>query len=360
MNSYIINEKDLQKISSALRRGELKFYQFYNTEFSADEYQFQDYMTSFKEKDAEKKILNKTYYDIEVYFDPEIFPDPEKANYMVNSVAVYNNLDNIVVAFVCPFYKDMDTHQNMRCNIYDQSSLQTEVEKIYQEMVDINDTYRIENLKIDVRVFSNEKDLLKAFFEYVKYLHTLFLIGFNSSLFDNPYVLNRGLKLFGNSVYNYISLFGEVQKFGARTFEWPDYILVDLLTLYKPVDSGGMGFGKSLPNYRLDTVAEVELSIKKLDLDDLNESYKTDIARFVTYNIFDTLLTFKLDEKLQFLELNWMLAKYNDAPMSSAIRGRSLMYRYRNDLIYTRRNQIVRSKLFGREIFYPLKEYDEF
>jgi hypothetical protein len=163
------------------------------------------------------------------------------------------------------------------------------------------------------------------------------------------------MNVVGKKIYNYISEFGEVQKFGDMTYEWPDYILVDLLTLYKPVDAGGMGFGKSLPNYKLNTVANEELGITKLDLDDLNRFYKEDIATFTAYNLFDTLLTFKLDNALQFLELNWSLAKYNSSPISAAIRGRSLMYRYRNDLIYTKENKAIRNKMFNREIFYPLK-----
>ncbi len=181
------------------------------------------------------------------------------------------------------------------------------------------------------------------------------MIGFNSSLFDNPYVVNRGINLIGQEIYDSISEFGEVSKFGARTYSWPDYLLLDILKLYKPVDSGGSGFGKSLPNYRLNTVAKYELGVTKLDLEDMNYEYKNNLVRFLTYNLFDTLLTFKLDDKLRFLELNWTLAKMNDAPMSSSINGRSLMYRYRNDLIYTKRNQLVRCKQFSREIFYPLE-----
>ncbi len=186
-------------------------------------------------------------------------------------------------------------------------------------------------------------------------MDTLFLIGFNSSLFDDPYVVNRGVNLIGQDIYDSISEFGEISKFGARTYSWPDYLLVDILKLYKPSDQGGAGFGKSLPNYRLNTVAEYELGITKLDLDDMNYEYKNNLVRFLTYNLFDTLLTFKLDDKLRFLELQWTLAKLNDAPLSSAINGRSIMYKYRNNLIYTKRDQIVRAKPFGREILYPLE-----
>jgi DNA polymerase elongation subunit (family B) len=346
MNSYIIDQKDVQKILGALSRDDLKFYQFYNIDFRADEYQYQEYMLNLQENkdEASLRLLNKTYYDIEIFYDPEIFPDPEKAAYPVNSIAVYNNMRNEAMIFV--WVTEAKTK--------DRQTLEDETKKIYSELVQENKTYLIEDLSIKVKTYTSETDLLKDFFLYLRELNTLFLIGFNSSLFDDPYVVQRGINLYGEPIFNFISEFGEVQKYGSRSFEWPDYTKVDLLTLYRPVDQGGMGLGKSLPNYKLDTVAEVELGINKLDLEDLNKEYINNTSRFITYNLLDTLLTYKLDKKLQFLELNWMLAKYNDAPMSSAIIGRSVMYQYRNDLIYTKRNQAIRSKTFGREIFYPV------
>lgn len=347
MNSYILDKDGVQRFLRSLGRDDLKFYQFYNIDFAADEYRFQEYMMNINEdKDsAALRLLNKSYYDIEVFYDPTIFPDPEKAAYEVNSVAVYNNLKNEATIFVLTTY----------ANESNQEVLERDVKKLYDELIVENSTYAIEGIEIKVRTYTNETGLLQEFFLYLRELNSLFLIGFNSSLFDDPYVVQRGINLQGEDIFRYISEFGEVQKFGSRSFEWPDYTNVDLLSLYRPVDQGGSGLGKSLPNYKLDTVAEVELGIKKLDLDDLNWEYQNNVARFMTYNLLDTLLTFKLDEKLQFLELNWMLAKYNDAPMSSAIRGRSIMYKYRNNLIYSKRNQAVRAKPFGREIFYPLQ-----
>jgi len=356
MNFSTIDNDGVKRLLGGLRRNDLKFYQFYNIDFSADEYQFQEHMLNFTEGDSTKKILNKSYYDIEIFYDPSIFPDSKKAGYMVNSIAVYNNLKNKAVIFTCPYWRDPVTNKKGVCNITDVDIMQKEVQTIYNELIEKNNTYKIDGLQIEVRSFETEGELLKEFFIFLREIYSLFLIGFNSSLFDDPYVVNRGLNLVGENIYDYMSEFGEVQKFGEVTYEWPDYTKVDLLSLYRPVDQGGSGLGQSLPNYKLDTVAEVELGIKKLDLDDMNDSYKNDLPRFLAYNLLDTLLTFKLDEKLQFLELQWMLAKYNNSPISGAIRGRSLMYRYRNDLIYTKRNQAVRSKMFGREIFYPLEE----
>jgi DNA polymerase elongation subunit (family B) len=303
-------------------------------------------MMNYQEGDATQKILNKSYYDIEIAYDPNVFPDPENAAYPVNAIAVYNNILNEATIFALP-YKQKPT---------DEKQITKQVNDIYDQVCSENSTYIVDDIQIKVQVFYRETELLQEFFTYVRDLDTLFLIGFNSALFDDPYVVNRGLNLLGEPIYDYISDFGEVSKFGDRGYDWPDYLKVDLLKLYRPVDQGGSGFGKSLPNYKLNTVAEFELGITKLDLDDMNETYQTDLPRFLAYNLLDTLLTFKLDEKLQFLELQWMLAKMNDAPLSSAINGRSIMYRYRNNLIYSKRQQAIRAKLFNREVFYPIIE----
>ena len=204
---------------------------------------------------------------------------------MVNSIAVYNTLKNTSIIFCCPYYTDIQKGTRHECNETSRDVLQREVEEQYAELCDNNSTYAIEGMDIEVRVFNKEEQLLVDFFRYLREVYSLFLIGFNSSLFDDPYVVNRGLGLVGEDIYNDISEFGEVQKFGTKTYEWPDYTKVDLLTMYKPVDQGGNGLGRSLPNYKLDTVASTELGIKKLDLEDMNKEYKTNLSRFLTYNL---------------------------------------------------------------------------
>lgn len=345
MQSFTLDKNQVFGLMGALKNNDLKFHQFYNLELALDEFAFQQFMMDFKEGDAVKKRLNKTYYDIEVRYDPAIFPDAEKADYMINSIAIYNNIENRAKIFTVP----------NGCNIEDKDTLETGVNELYNKLAIENPAYNIQNIKIEVETFSTELELLKAFFIELRRLDTLFLIGFNSSTFDDPYVVNRGLNLMGDGIYEYISEFGEIEKFGTRSYEWPDYLKMDLLKLYRPVDQGGSGLGKSLPNYKLNTVAKKELGITKLDLDDMNYEYENNIIYFLTYNLFDTLLTFKLDEKLEFLELMWMLAKYNDSPLGAAVGGRSIMYLYRNNLIYTKQGIITRAKKFNREIYYPLE-----
>lgn len=346
--SIICNNDVFNQIQSLLKQKNLKFYQFYNTEIETDEYSFIKYMTTFKDS-KKSKILNKTYYDIEIYGDGDEAPDSETVPYPINSVALYNNVLNEAYILCTPY----GTNLTPKCNITDPVLLLEGVKAQYNEIVKSNETYNVLGMTIKLFAFKTEEELLIKQFELLKNLNTLMLTGFNSSLFDDPYCINRGIKLMGeNKFFGIVSDF-HVNKYGARTYEWPDYQLVDLLELYKPVDAGGSGFGKSLPSYKLDAIAHKELGINKLELEDnFLKTFEHNIVHFLTYNLLDTILTFKLDEKLKFLELIFSLAKYNDSTMGAAINGRSIMYTYRNDLIYTRLKKVIRNKKFSSEIFF--------
>lgn len=361
METIAIGQSNIKDYTSFVYKNDLKFHQFYNIDLSVDEYRYLQFRNNFKESpNFLKRILSKSYYDIEVFYDPEIFPDPDKANYMINSVAVYNNFKNEGIIFTVPFYKEIGTKTLKKCNIVDEKTLNEGVVNTYNDLCKSNAIYNIPKIKLSVKVFKKEEDLIRALFKYILKIDTMFLIGFNSSLFDDPYTINRGKKLLKTDFNNIISEFGELNKYGDRSYEIPDYIFVDLLQMYKPVDQGGGGLGKSLPNYKLNTIAEFVLGITKLDVDNLNDTYKHDIIKFLTYNLLDTLLTFKIDHKLRFLELYWALCKYNDAPMSATVNGRSIMYKYGNNYIYNKRGKITRNRMFNREVMYPLKIEEDF
>ncbi len=62
MTTTLLDKDGVFRTIGALNRNDLKFYQFYNMDFSPDETNFQNYMTQFSEGDATQKILNKAYY----------------------------------------------------------------------------------------------------------------------------------------------------------------------------------------------------------------------------------------------------------------------------------------------------------
>ncbi len=339
-----INMENIREITNNLKKNVYKFHQFYNLEIEAAEYSFIEYMLEYKDS-SRAKTLNKTYYDIETYVNEDgDFTDPDKADRPVNSIAVYNNIKN--VAYVVAYVTD--------CNITDPVIIEDGIRKMFKEKIEENETYNIPGITLDIQIVPDEKALITTFFKIVRSLNTLALIGFNSNTFDDPYMFNRTSNLFGqDAMKNIASEFGIVDQYGSSSFELPDFLLVDLLKLYKPVGSGGGGLGKSLPDFKLNTVAHEELGITKLDLPGgFRHNYLNDIVGYLTYNIFDTLLTFKLDEKLMFMELMFDLSKYNNATMGATINGRSILYLYRNDLMYCSQNKIIRSKKFSQEVLF--------
>ncbi len=342
---YSLNSRDLSNLLESLNQNQLKFYQFYNTEIDPAMNSFFKYQSEYKELDDKYwdiKKLNKTYYDIETKFDPQKAPDSKLVEFPVTSIAVYNNIENI--AYIL-FLKD-PKHKLPE-------NMEDEINKMYSEIIQENKSYDVKDIKVKLEIFNTEIDLIKRFFILVKELETLFLIGFNSMLFDDPYTINRAFKLMGDQAEYFITDFN-LKRYGDFNFEQADYMRADVLKLYKPVDQGGMGMGSSLPSYKLDFIAEEELGINKLDLEgNFNEIYLNNPVRFATYNLLDTILTFKLDEKLQFLEQIYSLAKYNNASVRGTLMGRSFIFNYRNTYhYYINENLLIRNNKFNKEIYY--------
>lgn len=340
----------VEPLISGLNNGTYKPYQFYHTQFSITESSWLRYNNSWvKYLPSQGKKLNKTYYDIETYVKvgPEAIPFNAKFHfYPVNAIAFYNNILNevqIVYVKIPEFHK--------------LSNQETEEAVIdtYKVKCAEKAEYLIPDLKIKVIPFTTEVDLLIYTFNTFKELNHHILMGFNSANFDDPYIIKRLKKLRPNDWEDLISEFGQVQSFGELSYEFPDYNLVDILVLYKPVDAGGSGFGRSLPDFKLDTICKTHLGLEKLDLDeDFVYSYEQNIINYLTYNMLDTLLVYKLDEKLRFIEQIFSLAEINKAPLGSTIRGRSLMFSARNNKHFTDKGMVLRHGKFGSEIYYKI------
>jgi len=353
---HVVYGDSFRNIIDNLKTDNLKFYQFYNTEVSPGELFFFKYLNEYGDKDQEfwdRKVMNKTFYDIETRFDPKKAPDPISVEFEITSIAYYNNINNtIYIDFLrnksSKFHQLLDNAEEFK----------KEIEKIYKESCEKNKMYDIKNLEIVINVFDDEATMIINFFKTIEDIGTLFLIGFNSSRFDDPYTINRLIKLIGEeNAFKIISNFS-IKKYGQITYEIADRTAVDILKLYQPVDSGGSGMGKSLPNYKLDTIAEVELKINKLDLEgDFNKVYLENPARFAAYNMLDVILTVKLDEKLQFVEQLYAIAKYNNASVKAVFIGRSFIFNYRNTKHYlVDKNQLIRNNKFNKEIYYVHEE----
>jgi len=138
--------------------------------------------------------------------------------------------------------------------------------------------------------------------------------GWNVKFFDVPYIINRFTRILGEedtkklSPWEILSQRSTVFKGKEQTvYDITGVSILDYLELYQWYAPGG----RNIENYRLDTVASVELGENKLSYDEydsLHQLYKLDYQKFIEYNIKDVRLVLKLEDKLKLIELALTLA----------------------------------------------------
>jgi len=191
---------EVYELIDNVKKKAFNFYQFYNIDFSAPEYSYFKYLEKFKHKDDlfwDKKILNKTYYDIETKYDPKKAPDAIKTEFPITSVCLYNNIKNLTVVYFL-VNKSFEKHR------FNEDDFKKEFVELYHELIKENSVYEVENMQIELKFFESETQLLKEYFQDVLTLGTLVLIGFNSMIFDDPYTINRLSSLIGKDKANMV------------------------------------------------------------------------------------------------------------------------------------------------------------
>jgi DNA polymerase elongation subunit (family B) len=159
----------------------------------------------------------------------------------------------------------------------------------------------------------DEKTLLRKFLTVWDKIAVDVVTGWNIEQFDIPYLVNRIKRLFGadphgDAILMMLSPFGMIEErevtvmHGQRTYIAYDLVgitTLDYQDLYKKFAP------KKLETYKLDYVCYVELKERKLsykDYDGLTGLYNNNYQLFIEYNIRDSRLVQKLEEKLGFLQ----------------------------------------------------------
>jgi DNA polymerase elongation subunit (family B) len=227
-----------------------------------------------EEPDFAKHPLKVFFLDIETY-SLDSFPNIDEANHAINVITIYDTLLKKFKTFGTKQYTPTDDN----------------VEYIYCK---------------------TEKELLSKFIDFFVSDYPDILSGWNSEFFDVPYIINRIVRLLGESEANRLSPIGRVRsrvfmgKFGKEQKRW--YIegisCVDYLQIYKrfcPV---------LRERYKLGYIGEVELGESKIDYGDIDLATlaDTDWNLFVKYNIQDVNLLVELEKKLQYIQLLRMIA----------------------------------------------------
>jgi DNA polymerase elongation subunit (family B) len=157
----------------------------------------------------------------------------------------------------------------------------------------------------DVRLFDNEKDLLLTFLDEIE--DTNVLSGWNSSMFDDPYITKRLEIVLGEYYSNKMSFknapkpqYKDVELFGRinKTVTLFGRVNIDYLEIFKKFEF------YERPSYRLANIAdEILPDLPKLSYEGtLEQLYHNDFNHFVRYNIRDTEILAGFENTLGYID----------------------------------------------------------
>ena len=187
--------------------------------------------------------------------------------------------------------------------------------------------------------YDNEDEMLQAFIDFWRSEDYDIVTGWNTQLFDIPYLVNRIGNRMGEDAVKRLSPWNDVKtrdiSMKGKMYEVFDIVGVtslDYLDLYKKFTFVNQ------ESYKLDNIAFVELGERKAsyaEYDKMSDFYKQNFQAFVEYNIKDVHLVQRLEEKLKLLELAVTLAysaKVNFSEVFSQVRTwDSIIYHHLNE-----------------------------
>ncbi len=164
------------------------------------------------------------------------------------------------------------------------------------------------------KAFRTEYELLNDFINWwmIESNTPEVITGWNSKLYDIPYLCRRIDRILGEKLKKRMSPWGLVTE-DTTTIMGREHITYDIggvsqldyLDLYKKFTY------KAQESYRLDYIASVELGQKKLDhseFDTFKDFYTNGWQKFVEYNIIDVELVDRLESKMKLIELALTMA----------------------------------------------------
>lgn len=165
---------------------------------------------------------------------------------------------------------------------------------------------------ITYREFTNEADMLRDFLLFWESEQYDGWTGFNIEGFDSPYLVRRIEKVLGESWCEKLSPWGIIKKRfvkdkkgGFATYDFVGCETLDFRQIYMKHTY------TPRERYSLDWLSYVELGEKKLNYSEsksLNNLYYTNYVNMCRYGIKDVRLVKRLNDKLQLIELMFVLA----------------------------------------------------
>jgi len=234
--------------------------------------------------DADSPKLHTVFFDIETDFDPEkgFAPTTDPFN-PVTAISMYLDwCDQLITLCIPPKHMSDET------------------------AIEISSSFT------NTIVFSNEADMFNMFFDLIEDGDVL--TGWNSSGYDIPYMVNRVTRVMSKDDTRRFCLLNQLPRLRKyimfdqeqETYDLTGRIHMDYLELYKKYNY------EQRHSYKLDYIGEMEVGEKKVQYEGtLDQLYNKDWRKFLEYNRQDTMLLFKIHNKLKFLDLANSIAHQN-------------------------------------------------
>ena len=226
--------------------------------------------------EPDMSLVNVMFIDIEVQSD-QGFPEPSLAAQPITAITIKSSIDDTFYTWgIGGFSPEISIVQDTR---------------------------------IEYKRCMDEHSLLKSFLQHYHNNIPDIISGWNSEEFDMPYVINRIAKVLGEDQLRKMSLFGykpELNKDG-NMYKIIGTTQLDFMKLFKKL---GYPYGNQ-ESYKLDNIANVVLGEKKLDYSEyssLAALYRENHQKFIDYNIRDTQLVERMDDKTGYISLALTLA----------------------------------------------------
>ena len=229
--------------------------------------------------------LKTTFFDIEVDYDSsKAFPFADKAEYPINAITFYNEWEDKLVTYCL------------------------KPDKVFQGINPMSDKEAqaiCDKISPDCHLCKDEPELLNRMLD--EFAKCNVYSGWNSELFDCPYIINRVKKVLGEEPLKKWCHFGFTPMIQYKTGRdgklhpkiiTPGKVHIDYMNLYKKHKT------KQQPSYKLNFIGELEVKEGKTDYEGtLEELYYKDFELFIVYNRQDAMLLNKIDKAVRFLEV---------------------------------------------------------
>ena len=170
-------------------------------------------------------------------------------------------------------------------------------------------TTPIDPEKVHFRKFDSEVELLKEFLRVWMYNYPDIITGFNVNFFDVSYIVTRIMRVLGEQSAKMLSPWRNLKRKTKEiynrvhsTYDILGISVIDFMEIFKKF---GYKYGTQ-ESYKLDHIAHVVLGEKKIDYSEygnLTNLYNRNPQLYLDYNLKDTYLVQKMEEKTGLISL---------------------------------------------------------